>query len=238
MRIIFLMMCFMSLLVADEQLTFVREERAQVLEYTVAPYASLNSGPAHSVVTYSDGLWIVVKPLEDSTVRNFFGAYPSLSLQAQKLHELFEKPEKISEKTVPRRQGAENSARYIFGQSRQHSFQKCQGLSYMAQYTQGPGDHSLNNEDLYWCFQGLVYSEFDRRAFVVQAGMSIAHKGLETARPRVDVTDESSKIESKALDALASDGFEPTVESAILRISEIVSLVEQGVPAKSDRAGG
>ena len=198
------------------------------MEYTTAPYAPLDSGPSHPIFRYSDGLWIVIKPLEDSTVQNFFGAYPSLSLHARKLDKLNKDPDLASDDTIPQRQGAQNWSRYIFGQLKEVSLSKFKGFSYMAQYTQGPGDHSLKNEDLSWTCQGLIYLKYDRAAFVVQAAMPITHNELEAHRPEVGATDEECSLESKALDKLGKDGFSPSVESAVTRIATIITLIEQG----------
>jgi hypothetical protein len=205
-----------------------RVKMPKTLESTVAFYDAGKAGPEHSVFKYADGLWIDVAPLADPTVVNYFGAYPSLSLFESKIHKLLKSGDALTNENTPTPPGA-NSFRYLFGQSSRHTIANFQGLSFMAQYTQGPGDHSLKNEDLYWSLYGLIYSSTGERLFVVRAGMDIHHKSLTKKRPYLDGSIEFSKDENRVLNGLDKKFFEPSIESALNRLEKIIRIAEQSV---------
>lgn len=213
---------------ASERVTIPR-----TLEHTVAFYEAGSTGPEHSRFRYPDGLWIDITPLKDSTVLNFFGAYPSLSLFSDRVHKLLKSGASPTNENTPLLPG-NNSSRYLFGQVASHSIAGFKGLSYMAQYTQGPGDHSLKNRDLYWTLQGLIYSSDGERLFVVRAGMAVSHESLRTKRPYKDGSTERSKGENRALRALDTKGFTPSIEGAVKRLSEVIKLVEQDAPSENE----
>lgn len=206
---------------AAERVTIPR-----TLEHTVTSYEKNSTGPEHSRFRYPDGLWVDITPLKDATVVNFFGAYPSLSLFSNQVHKLVKSGASPTNENTPLLPGA-NSSRYIFGQVASHSNAGFKGFSYMAQYTQGPGDHSLKNEDLYWTLQGLIYSSDGEKLFVVRAGMSVSHESLRTKRPYTDGSTETLKGENQALSALDTKGFTPSIEGAVARLLEVIKLVEQ-----------
>jgi hypothetical protein len=222
-----------SLALANGAVTPERVKMPKTLESTVAFYDAGKAGPEHSVFKFADGLWMDVAPLADSTVVNYFGAYPSLSLFQTKIHKLIKSGDAATNENTPTAPGA-NSSRYLFGQSSRHTIANFQGFSFMAQYTQGPGDHSLKNEDLYWSLYGLIYSPTGERLFVIRAGMAIHHKSLTKKRPYLDGSIELSKEENRVLNGLDKKFFEPSIESALHRLEEIIKIAEQGV-APNDR---
>ncbi|GAA5481182.1 hypothetical protein Hsar01_00389 [Haloferula sargassicola] len=197
----------------------------KTLEHTVAFYEAGGAGPKHNRYKYADGLWIDIAPLEDSTVVNYFGAYPSLSLFAKRVDQLLTSQKELTNDLVPQGPGA-NSSRYIFGQVERHSIGRFRGYSFMAQYTQGPGDHSLKNEDLYWSLHGLIYSESGEKLYVVRGGVEISHKVLESERPYSAGDHERSKEESQALDKLDRAGFSPATDKLHARIAAVIKMFE------------
>ncbi len=215
----------------------------KTLEHTVVFYMAGDAGPEHTRFKYTDGLWIDVAPLKDSTVVNYFGAYPSLSLFATEVDQLLKTEDAITNEVVPKDPGA-NSYRYIFGQLQRHSSGRFRGYSFMAQYAQGPGDHSLKNGDLYWSVHGLIYSEAGEKLYVVRGGVDISHKVLESKRPYSDGGNERSKEESCVLDKLDRAGFSPSTENLWERIKATTKMVEHegaGQPAtrsEPDSEGG
>ena len=205
---------------ADETDKPVAIEVEQKLEYKMLPFEYAYAGPKHTRYKYEDGLWISVIPLVDTSVQSYFGAYPSLINFAKSLHEdiISEAPLKSNNASRP----GFNSAEYIFGQQRRHKFLNFKGHSYMAQYTQGPGDHSLKNEDLSFSLYGIIYSEKNKKKFIIKAGMGIAHKELNTKRQEVSGSNENSPAEIKALNSLALEGFSPSIQSVTDRLKAVI----------------
>lgn len=176
------------------------------------PLPAFEQGPRYFFPARS---FICAIPLEDSSVKDFRKAYPSLNSAAMDLQRILrERPRKFKNRRDIPDIPANNAGPSIVSRFQYLDFRSGSGILFLTQYSQEMEPNPVNNEELTLDFQGLTK---DGRYYVA-ARLAITHPSL----PRgIDFTDHIERDlhwsylrkEEKELEGLPEESFQPSLKS-------------------------
>jgi len=145
------------------------------------PLPAFEQGPRYFFPARS---FICVIPLEDTSVKDFGGAYPGLSSAAVVLREMLrERPDPFEHRRDVPDIPANNAGPSILSRFQYLDFRSGSGTLFLTQYSQEYEPNPVNNEELTLVFQGLTTDE----RYYVAARLAITHPSLPGG---IDFTDE------------------------------------------------
>jgi len=184
------------------------------------PLPALEQGPRYFFPAHS---FICAIPLEDSSVKDFGEAYPSLNIAAVDLQKILrERPDKFEHRRDVPDIPANNASPSILSRFKYLDFRSGSGILFLTQYSQEMEPNPVNNEELTLDFQGLT----DDRRYYLAARLAITHPSL----PRgIDFTDHIERDRSysylkraeKELEGFSEESFRPSLKSLKALISSI-----------------
>jgi hypothetical protein len=145
------------------------------------PLPALEQGPRYFIPAHS---FICAIPLEDSSVKDFGGAYPSVNSAAMNLQKILrERPNKLEHRGDVPDIPSINASPSIVSRFQYLDFRSGSGILFLTQYSNEMAPNPINNEELTLNFQGLTK---DGRYYLA-ARLAITHPSL----PRgIDFTDD------------------------------------------------
>jgi len=184
------------------------------------PLPALGQGPRYFFPARS---FICAIPLEDSSVKDFGEAYPSLSSAAADLKKILrEHPGKFGHRRDVPDIPANNASPSIVSRFQYLDFRSGSGILFITQYSNEMQPNPVNNEELTLDFQGLTKDG----KYYVAARLAITHPSL----PRgIDFTDDIErdrqwsylKGTEKELEGFSEESFQPSLTSLKALLSTI-----------------
>jgi len=184
------------------------------------PLPALEQGPRYFIPAFS---FICAIPLEDSSVKDFGEAYPSLSGAAVHLQRMLrEHPEKLERRRSVPDFPANNASPSIVSRFQYLDFRSGSGVLFLTQYSNEMRPNPVNNEELTLVFQGITKDG----KYYVAARLAITHPSL----PRgIDFTDDIERDRQwsylrgteKELEGFSEESFQPSLTSLKALLSTI-----------------
>jgi hypothetical protein len=184
------------------------------------PLPALEQGPRYFFPARS---FICSIPLEDSSVKDFGGSYPSLNSAAENLQKILrERPDEFEHRRDVPDIPANNAGPSILSRFQYLDFRSGSGILFLTQYSNEMEPNPVNNEELTLNFQGLTK---DGRYYLA-ARLAITHPSL----PRgIDFTDDIERDRQfsylrkaeKELEGLSEESFRPSLKSLKALLSSI-----------------
>jgi hypothetical protein len=181
---------------------------------------ALEQGPRYFYPAHS---FICAIPLEDSSVKDFGVAYPTLNSAVVGLQKILrERPDKLEHwRDVPDIP-PNNAGPSIFSRFQYLDFRSGSGILFLTQYSQEIEPNPVNNEELTLDFQGITK---DGRYYVA-ARLAITHPSLPGG---IDFTDHIKRDgryrylrrAEKELEGFSEESYQPSLKSLKALLSSI-----------------
>jgi hypothetical protein len=191
----------------------------------------IDVGPARRVVSFGDKSaqsprsYISFIPLDDKSVVNYAKSYPQVYGTATELRRILQdRPTEFKPgsqlpdlSSIDEEQEMHCKVRYV-------DLPLFSGIAFLAQYTQEEHGDPVNNQELYFVFQGLTK---DGR-YYIDARFAITHPSLPkdvdgTNNIARDKDDQYLRKAERDLDALPDESFKPSIVS-LKQLLESVSI--------------
>lgn len=184
------------------------------------PLPAFEQGPRYFFPAYS---FICAIPLEDSSVGDFGGAYPSLNGAAVDLQKILrERPHSFERRRDVPDIPPNNAGPSILSRFQYLDFRSGSGILFLTQYSQEIEPNPVNNEELTLVFQGITK---DGRHYLA-VRLAITHPSL----PRgIDFTDDIQRDRGylylrraeEELEGFSEESFQPSLKSLKALLSSI-----------------
>ena len=181
------------------------------------PLPALEQGPRYFFPARS---FICAIPLEDSSVKDFGEAYPSLSIAAVGLQKILrERPNKLKHRRDVPDIPSNNASPSIVSRFQYLDFRSGSGILFLTQYSNEMEPNPVNNEELTLDFQGLTK---DGRYYLA-ARLAITHPSLPNFTDHIERDRQWSYLSKaeKALEGLSEESFQPSLKSLKALLSSI-----------------
>ena len=184
------------------------------------PLPAFEQGPRYFFPARS---FICAIPLEDSSVKDFGGAYPGLNWAAEVLQKILrERPDEFEHRKDVPDMSANNAGPSILSRFQYLAFRSGSDILFLTQYSQEYEPNPVNNEELALVFQALT----EDGRYYVAARLAITHPSLSRG---IDFTDEIERDmqwcylrkTEKELDGFSEESFQPSLKSLKAMLSSI-----------------